>query len=32
MAKIKGEILIDRPAEEVFDFVADSRNSGPEAR
>lgn len=26
MAKIEGEILIDRPAEEVFDFVADSRN------
>ena len=26
MAKIDGEILIGRPAEEVFDFVADSRN------
>jgi carbon monoxide dehydrogenase subunit G len=26
MAKIEGEIQIDRPAEEVFDFVADSRN------
>ena len=26
MAKIEGEILIGRPAEEVFDFVADSRN------
>jgi hypothetical protein len=26
MAKIEGEILIDRPVEEVFDFVADSRN------
>ena len=26
MAKIEGEIPIDRPAEEVFDFVADSRN------
>jgi carbon monoxide dehydrogenase subunit G len=26
MARIEGEILIGRPAEEVFDFVADSRN------
>ena len=26
MAKIEGHILIDRPVEEVFDFVADSRN------
>ena len=26
MAPVEGEILIDRPAEEVFDFVADSRN------
>jgi uncharacterized protein YndB with AHSA1/START domain len=26
MAKIAGEILIGRPVEEVFDFVADSRN------
>jgi carbon monoxide dehydrogenase subunit G len=26
MAKIEGEILIDRPVEEVFDFVADPRN------
>jgi hypothetical protein len=26
MARIEGEILIDRPVEEVFDFVADSRN------
>lgn len=26
MAKIEGEIRIGRPAEEVFDFVADSRN------
>jgi len=26
MAKIEGEIVIDRPVEEVFDFVADSRN------
>ncbi len=26
MAKIEGEILIGRPVEEVFDFVADSRN------
>ena len=26
MAKIQGQILIGRPAEEVFDFVADSRN------
>ncbi len=26
MAKVEGEILIGRPVEEVFDFVADSRN------
>jgi hypothetical protein len=26
MARIQGEILIYRPVEEVFDFVADSRN------
>jgi hypothetical protein len=26
MAKIEGQILISRPGEEVFDFVADSRN------
>jgi uncharacterized protein YndB with AHSA1/START domain len=26
MAKIEGEILIGRPVEEVFDFVADTRN------
>jgi carbon monoxide dehydrogenase subunit G len=26
MARIQGEILIYRPPEEVFDFVADSRN------
>jgi len=26
MAKIEGEILIGQPVEEVFDFVADSRN------
>ncbi len=26
MAKIEGGILINRPAEEVFDFVADTRN------
>ena len=26
MAKIEGQILIGRPVEEVFDFVADSRN------
>ena len=26
MAKIKGKILIGQPVEEVFDFVADSRN------
>ena len=26
MAKIEGEIMIGRPTEEVFDFVADSRN------
>ncbi len=26
MARIEGEILIGRPVEEVFDFVADSRN------
>ena len=26
MAQINGEILINRPVEEVFDFVADERN------
>jgi hypothetical protein len=26
MAHIEGEILIRRPVEEVFDFVADERN------
>lgn len=26
MAHIEGEIIIDRPADEVFDFVADERN------
>jgi polyketide cyclase/dehydrase/lipid transport protein len=26
MAKIEGQILIGRPVEDVFDFVADSRN------
>ena len=26
MAKIEGKVLIGRPAEDVFDFVADSRN------
>ncbi len=26
MVRIEGEILISRPAEEVFDFVADERN------
>jgi carbon monoxide dehydrogenase subunit G len=26
MARIEGEIMIHRPAEEVFDFVADERN------
>jgi hypothetical protein len=26
MARIEGEIRIDRPVEAVFDFVADSRN------
>jgi hypothetical protein len=26
MAKVEGEILIGRPVEDVFDFVADSRN------
>jgi hypothetical protein len=26
MAKIEGQILIRRPVDEVFDFVADSRN------
>jgi len=26
MARITGEILIDRPAGEVFDFVSDERN------
>lgn len=26
MARVKGEIIINRPVEEVFDFVADERN------
>jgi hypothetical protein len=26
MVHIEGEIVIDRPVEEVFDFVADERN------
>jgi hypothetical protein len=26
MANVSGEILIERPVEEVFDFVADQRN------
>ena len=26
MARVEGEIIIQRPAEEVFDFVADERN------
>ena len=26
MARVSGEILIERPVEEVFDFVADQRN------
>ena len=26
MARVEGEIVINRPAEEVFDFVADERN------
>jgi hypothetical protein len=26
MVHIEGEIFIDRPVEEVFDFVADERN------
>jgi hypothetical protein len=26
MANVNGEILIERPVEEVFDFVADQRN------
>jgi len=26
MTRIEGEIIIDRPVEEVFDFVADERN------
>jgi hypothetical protein len=26
VARIEGEILIGRPVEEVFDFVADERN------
>jgi uncharacterized protein YndB with AHSA1/START domain len=26
MTRIEGEIVIDRPVEEVFDFVADERN------
>ena len=31
MAKIEGEIVIGRPAEEVFDFVADQSNEQPYA-
>ncbi|MGZ6639243.1 MAG: SRPBCC family protein [Solirubrobacteraceae bacterium] len=26
MARVEGEIIINRPEEEVFDFVADERN------
>jgi carbon monoxide dehydrogenase subunit G len=26
MARVKGEMLIDRPVEDVFDFAADTRN------
>jgi uncharacterized protein YndB with AHSA1/START domain len=26
MARVEGEIIISRPVEEVFDFVADERN------
>jgi hypothetical protein len=26
MVRIEGEVLVDRPGEEVFDFVADERN------
>ena len=26
MARVEGEIVINRPVEEVFDFVADERN------
>jgi hypothetical protein len=26
MARVEGEIIIQRPAEDVFDFVADERN------
>jgi hypothetical protein len=26
MARVSGEIRIERPVEEVFDFVADQRN------
>lgn len=26
MARVEGEIIINRPVEEVFDFVADERN------
>ena len=26
MARIEGELIIERPLEEVFDFVADERN------
>ena len=26
MTRVEGEVLIDRPVEEVFDFVADERN------
>jgi hypothetical protein len=26
VVRIEGEIVIDRPVDEVFDFVADARN------
>ena len=29
MVHIEGEIIIDRPVQEVFDFVADERNEPP---
>lgn len=32
MARIEGEIVIDRPADAVFDFVADERNEPLVAR
>jgi hypothetical protein len=31
MAHIDGEIVINRPVEEAFDFVADERNGLPPA-